>query len=147
MTSNACRVYSVPGTSKQCREERVKFLIPHPHLVSSEQNIKKMYRFLKTQKKYPRRIIFCFSWVNLSSFCSRLVSVLFIQTNKIRESVFFEIFYLFLVSEGCCSHQVDSYIQYGQKNGLSPQEYYDKVFKIGRVTDKQLVFLKVLLSP
>ncbi|XP_063729275.1 uncharacterized protein LOC134856913 [Symsagittifera roscoffensis] len=50
-------------------------------------------------------------------------------------------------SEGCCSHQVDSYIQYGQKNGLSPQEYYDKVFKIGRVTDKQLVFLKARWVP
>ncbi|XP_075243961.1 uncharacterized protein LOC142338201 [Convolutriloba macropyga] len=45
--------------------------------------------------------------------------------------------------DGCCTYQTKLYVEYGQKNGLSPEEYLDKIFKFQRVGDKKVVFLKV----
>ena len=53
---------------------------------------------------------------------------------------------MFLDTRGCCSYQVASYLQHGQKNGLSPQEYLDKVFNIGPFGSKRLIFIKVIFS-
>ncbi|XP_063710853.1 uncharacterized protein LOC134839282 [Symsagittifera roscoffensis] len=44
--------------------------------------------------------------------------------------------------DGCCSYQVTTYLQYGQRFGLSPEEYFNKVYNMGVVEDKQLVYLK-----
>ncbi|XP_075257546.1 uncharacterized protein LOC142349701 [Convolutriloba macropyga] len=46
----------------------------------------------------------------------------------------------------CCSYQVDSYIEYGQKYGLSPLEYFQKIFHIESIWTKHLVFIKVMWS-
>ncbi|XP_075257203.1 uncharacterized protein LOC142349494 [Convolutriloba macropyga] len=49
------------------------------------------------------------------------------------------------VSSGdCCSFQVDTYIHYGQKYGLSPSEYHQQIFHLDSIWSKQLVFLKVI---
>ena len=49
----------------------------------------------------------------------------------------------FCVSDGCCSFQVDQYLVHGQKNGLSPEEYFDILDLDLYDTSKKLVYIKV----
>ncbi|XP_075256582.1 uncharacterized protein LOC142349054 [Convolutriloba macropyga] len=50
-------------------------------------------------------------------------------------------------SRACCSYQVNSYIDYGQKYGLSPTQYFDKIFELGLSGTKQIVFIKAKWVP
>ncbi|XP_075257441.1 uncharacterized protein LOC142349626 isoform X2 [Convolutriloba macropyga] len=49
---------------------------------------------------------------------------------------------------GCCSYQANLYIEYGQKFGLSPLEYHDKIYNFARTGFEihNLVFLKARWS-
>ncbi|XP_075243956.1 uncharacterized protein LOC142338195 [Convolutriloba macropyga] len=47
----------------------------------------------------------------------------------------------------CCTHQVNMYVEHGQRNGLSPEEYLSKVFDFHLTTQKDVVFIKVRWVP
>ncbi|XP_075243960.1 uncharacterized protein LOC142338199 [Convolutriloba macropyga] len=47
-------------------------------------------------------------------------------------------------NDGCCTHQVATYVKYGQRNGLSPDEYYNKIFGYQIIQEKELVFIKAI---
>ncbi|XP_075265218.1 uncharacterized protein LOC142357491 isoform X2 [Convolutriloba macropyga] len=49
---------------------------------------------------------------------------------------------------GCCSYQVNLYVEYGQKYGLSPVEYHKKIFYFAQTgyEETSLVFLKTTWS-
>ncbi|XP_075256584.1 uncharacterized protein LOC142349056 [Convolutriloba macropyga] len=44
---------------------------------------------------------------------------------------------------GCCGHQVSSYVDFGQRLGLSPAEYLNKLCNLGVVEHKKLVYVKL----
>ena len=45
---------------------------------------------------------------------------------------------------GCCTYQTNMYLEYGQRNGLSPDQYFDKIFQFATaVRQKNLVYVKV----
>ncbi|XP_075243965.1 uncharacterized protein LOC142338204 [Convolutriloba macropyga] len=43
---------------------------------------------------------------------------------------------------GCCSHQVGMYAEYGQKLGLDPIEYYNKIYNYKNLGGRELVYVK-----
>ncbi|XP_075243957.1 uncharacterized protein LOC142338196 [Convolutriloba macropyga] len=45
----------------------------------------------------------------------------------------------------CCTHQINMYVENGQRNGLSPQKYLDKIFEFPKpsTTQREVVFVKV----
>ncbi|XP_075243959.1 uncharacterized protein LOC142338198 [Convolutriloba macropyga] len=45
-------------------------------------------------------------------------------------------------NDGCCTHQTAMYIQNGQRRGLSPEEYYNKIFGFQIIDAKKLVLIK-----
>ncbi|XP_075256279.1 uncharacterized protein LOC142348709 [Convolutriloba macropyga] len=48
-----------------------------------------------------------------------------------------------MANGGCCSHQVGMYVEYGQKLGLDPVEYFNKISNYNELRGRDLVYVKV----
>ena len=92
------------------------------------------------------KFIFYISWylfIVVNSF-SIYREILYIVVFKKQSFWSFEIICYFSPG-GCCSYQVNLYVEYGQKYGLSPVEYHKKIFYFAQTgyEETSLVFLKV----
>ncbi|XP_075257302.1 uncharacterized protein LOC142349556 [Convolutriloba macropyga] len=48
---------------------------------------------------------------------------------------------------GCCSYQVNSYIENGQRNGLTPSDFMDKIFQLNSGRVMNLVYIQARWNP